>query len=135
MADVDEALAAEMVTKLEGGETPQALGLDPASETGLNRDDRVAGAPDALTETAFGLEPGSWTVVEAEDGAVVLRVDAVNAADQTGEEAVTIKARFAGETAQALSQDLQDAFGAALETQAGITLDQAMINAVNAQFQ
>ena len=129
------ALAAEMVTKLEGGETPQALGLDPASETGLNRDDRVAGAPDALTETAFGLEPGSWTVVEAEDGAVVMRVDAVNAADQTGEEAVTIKARFAGETAQALSQDLQDAFGAALETQAGITLDQAMINAVNAQFQ
>ena len=127
--------AAEMADALTGGETPEALGLDLASETGLTREDQVAGAPPALTETAFGLEPGAWTVVDAPEGAVLLRLDAVTPADQTGEEAVTVKARFADQTAQALAQDLQDAFAAALETQAGISLDQGMINAVNAQFQ
>ena len=130
-----QARAAEMADALTGGETPEALGLDLAAETGLFREDQVAGAPPALTETAFGLAPGAWTVVDTADGAILLRLDAVTPADQDGEEAVTVKARFADQTATAAAQDLQDAFASALETQAGITLDQAMINAVNAQFQ
>ena len=127
--------AEAMLDDFAAGKTPAELGLAEATETGLLRDTEVAGAPAALTDAAFGLEPGAWTVVETEGGAIVLRLDAINPADQQSDEAVSVKSSFADATAQAMSQDLQDAFAAALETQAGISLDQAMINAVNAQFQ
>ncbi len=129
------ARAEAMLDTFTTGETPASLGLTETTETGLLRDSEIAGAPPALVEAAFDLAPGEWAVVDAPGGAIVLRLDAIAAADQNSEEAVTAKARFADATAQAVSQDLQDAFAAALETQAGITLDQAMINAVNAQFQ
>ena len=129
------ARAEAMLDQFAAGETPAALGLTEATETGLMREAQVAGAPPALTQAAFDLEPGTWTVVEDSGGAILLRLDAINEADQDGEAAVAVKSNFADTTAQALSQDLQAAFAAALEIQAGITLDQAMINAVNAQFQ
>ena len=67
--------------------------------------------------------------------ALLFRVDAIHEADQDSEAAMAAKSGFADQTAESLSQDIQAAFAAALETQAGITLDQAMIAAVNAQFQ
>ena len=130
-----KARAQAMLDEFAAGETPASLGLTQATETGILRDDQVAGAPPALSGAAFGLDPGGWTVIDADGGAIVLRLDAVNPADQESEDATQVKSSFADATARALSQDLQDAFAAALETQAGITLDQAMINAVNAQFQ
>ena len=130
-----KARAEAMLDDFAAVETPASLGLTEAAETRLLREDQVAGAPPALTAAAFELEPGGWTVVDAPGGAVVLRLDAINAADQDSDEAVSVKSSFADSIALAMSQDLQDAVAAAFETQAGITLDQGMINAVNAQFQ
>ncbi len=129
------ARAAEMRDALANGETLAGLGLSPITETGLTRDAELPFAPAGLVTEAFTLEPGSWSLATAENATALLRLDAVNPADQTTEEAVQIKAGFTGGTAQAIARDIQEAFAAALETSAGITLDQGMINAVNANFQ
>jgi peptidyl-prolyl cis-trans isomerase D len=130
------ARAEEMIAEFEAGESPASLGLTEYVETGHSRDAYVDGTPPALIERVFALdEPENWTVVEDADGAVLVRLDAVHEPDQLSPEALSLKANFAQGTAQAIALDVQTAFSEALENDAGIVLDQAMINAVNASFQ
>lgn len=131
-----KARAEAMLDEFAAGESPVTLGLTEVAEADIGRDGYIDGTPPALISQVFELAaPGDWAVVEDADGAIVLRLDAVHEADQTSEDAVAIKTGFAESTAQSLALDIQSAFSAALETEAGITLDQAMINAVNASFQ
>lgn len=131
-----KARAEAMLGEFATGESPASLGLTEVAEADIGRDGFIDGTPPALIEQAFDLAaPGDWAVVEDADGAIVLRLDAVHAADQTSEDALAIKTNFAETTAQTLALDIQSAFSAALEAEAGIVLDQAMINAVNASFQ
>ncbi|GKY89082.1 peptidylprolyl isomerase [Sinisalibacter aestuarii] len=130
------ARADEMIGAFATGESPASLGLTEVAETDHSRDAYIEGTPPAMIERVFALDaPGDWAVVEDATGAVLLRLDAVHEADQTTPEALDLKTGFAQSTAQALALDVQSAFSAALEAQAGIVLDQAMINAVNASFQ
>jgi parvulin-like peptidyl-prolyl isomerase len=130
------ARAEAMLAEFTAGESPASLGLTEMVETDQTRDGFVEGTPPALVEQVFALAaPGDWAVVEDADGALVVRLDAVRPADQQSDEARSIKANFTQTTAQALALDVQSAFSAALEAQAGITLDRAMINAVNTSFQ
>lgn len=128
------AAAEAMVAKFAEGETPASLGLTEVVETEQERNAFIDGTPAALIADVFEMAPGDWRVVEDTEGAVLVRLDAVNAADQTGAEAVAAKASYSAQMAQELGLDIQSAFAAALETRAGVTLDRAMINAVNANF-
>jgi len=134
-ADRVAARAEEMIAQIAAGESPASLGLTEVIESGLTRDAFVAGAPQDLVSRAFEMAPGDWTVVPAENGAVLLRLDAILATDQSSAEARAVKLNFLQGTAQALALDIEAAFSEAIEAEAGIELDQAMINAVNANFQ
>ncbi|MEJ2018296.1 MAG: SurA N-terminal domain-containing protein [Maritimibacter sp.] len=129
------AKAETLLGQFEGGESPSSLGLTEVAETGRERSSTIDGTPPALVAKAFELAPGDWAVVEDADGALVLRLDAIHPADQTSADAEAAKLSFRQQTAQAVAQDLEDAFASAIEAQAGVALDQAMINAVNSQFQ
>jgi peptidyl-prolyl cis-trans isomerase D len=65
---------------------------------------------------------------------VVLRLDSVTMPDRDTDEARQIRESFAEQNAQGLAQDMATAFTRAVETEAGIRLDQGAINAVHAQF-
>ncbi|OIP85005.1 MAG: hypothetical protein AUK37_04975 [Rhodobacterales bacterium CG2_30_65_12] len=130
------AKAADMIARFKAGKTPASLGLTEVVETDFGRDGFIDGAPPALMQAVFALATtGDWAVVEDADGVLVVRLDALHTANQQSAEAQAIKGSFAQTTAQSLALDLQSAFSAALEAEAGITLDQAMINAVNTSFQ
>jgi SurA-like N-terminal domain/PPIC-type PPIASE domain len=130
------ARAEEMIGEMSGGASPASLGLTEIVETGQTRDAYIDGTPPAMVEQVFALdETGAWQVVEDADGAVLIRLDAIHSADQVSQDALALKAAFSQSTAQALALDVQSAFSAAIEAEAGIVLDQAMINAVNASFQ
>ncbi len=129
------AKAEAMIPQFGAGESPSSLGLTEVTETGKERSMGVDGTPPALMAKVFELATGDWGVVEDADGAVLVRLDAVHEADQTSPEAIVAKTSFGQTTSQAVAQDLESAFASAIEAQAGITLNQAMINAVNAQFQ
>ena len=129
------ARAEEMLGEIEAGESPASLGLTEVIESRITRDGFIESAPPALVDRAFELAPGDWAVVEDEAGVFLLRLDAVIAADQDSAEARGVKSNFLASSAQALALDIEAAFSAAIEAQAGIALDQAMINAVNTSFQ
>ena len=81
------------------------------------------------------MAPGEVRVIEAPGFTALVRLDSVTPAASTGDDAAALKGALAGQIEQALSADALTAFTEALTAEAGISLDQSAINAVNAQFQ
>ncbi len=129
-----QARADEMLAEIEGGESPSSLGLTEVIETAISREAFIEGTPPALIQTAFEMAPDGWQVVAGDSGVLLVHLDAVHAPDQSDEEARALKLGFSQQVSQQMALDLQAAFAAELENRAGITLDQGVINAVNANF-
>ncbi len=74
---------------------------------------------------------GSVQVIEADGFTAVVQLDKILPAATEGEDATALRASLDAQARQAISQDAFAAFTAALTAGAGITLDQAAINAVH----
>ena len=131
-----KALAAQAVTvkaAVEGGASLGAYGIVRVAPE-LPRTGFFEDAPEGILTTAFGMTVGEIRVIDAPDFVGVVRLDTVVPAAADGEEATAMKAALAAQVEQAISQDAFAAFTSALTAKSGITLDQAAINAVHAQF-
>ncbi len=128
------AQAEGMIPSLDSGESLSSLGLTEVVENDQGRDAFINGAPAGFMTEVFEMAAGAWRVLPGTDDVVLVRLDAVNTADQTSEDAKTLKARFATQSGQELAIDVENAFARQLETKAGVTLDRAVINAIHAQF-
>jgi peptidyl-prolyl cis-trans isomerase D len=117
------------------GAQAQAAGLVARDTAALQRGGFVEGAPAGLSATAFGTDPGKAAVVS--DGAAVFVVEtrAVHAPDLTTPGAKQLQSTFTSRIGQLLGADLVDFYARAAQTEAGIKLDSAAINAVQAQIQ
>jgi len=127
------ARAAEIKTALEGGAGIGSFGIvDVTPETA--RSGFVADAPDSLLKDVFRMAEGAVQVIEAEGFTAVVQLDNILPAATDGEDAEALKASLEAQAGQAISQDAFAAYTAALTAEAGITLDQAAINAVHASL-
>jgi peptidyl-prolyl cis-trans isomerase D len=127
------ARAAEIKAALEGGAAIGSFGIvDVTPETARNG--FVADAPETLLADVFKLAEGAVQVVEAEGFTAVVQLDRILPAATTGEEAQAMQEALAAQAQQAIASDAFAAFTAALTAEAGITLDQAAINAVHASL-
>ena len=124
-----ESLRADFAAGVE----PSVAGLTLIAESGIRRDSFLDGAPATLVARAFALDPDTWDVIETASGAAILRLDAVHAA-VLDDEARAAKDGFAANAAQTYAQDLLDLFTVAVQNRAGLSLEQAAINAVHAQI-
>ncbi len=130
-----EAQANAMLPALtSGGESLSSLGLTEISETGQTRNAAIIGAPDTMIVEVFNMAKDDWAVLKSVDGVVLVRLDQIQPADHSSEDAIAAKAGFAAQMGQEIGFDLAGAFSTALQNQAGITLDQAVISAVHRQF-
>ncbi|WP_101341784.1 peptidyl-prolyl cis-trans isomerase [Cereibacter azotoformans] len=137
-ADVlDKALAAraaEIATA--AGEGTDLGSFGPVEDLGpMTRDGFVENVPDTLVTTAFGMEEGALRAIDGPGFAGVLRLDTVEPAAGDDEAARALKASLSAQIEQALSQDALALFSNSLMQEAGITLNDAAISAVQAQFQ
>lgn len=128
------ARAEEMIAAFGTGESPATMGLTEVVEETVPRTGFIQGVPADLIAAAFEAEPGEWQVVEGAGRVIVMRVDSVNTPEQDSEEARQIKASYAAQVSQGLGLELQNAFAAAIEAEAGVTIDQTVINAVHTNF-
>lgn len=127
------ARAAEIRTEVEGGKSLGAFGIvDVVAQS--DRDGSVEGAPSSLIETVFALAEGAVTVIEAEGIIAVVRLDRVLPAPTEGEEAEANRAEMAAAIAQSITADAFEAYTAAITLEAGISLDQSAVEAVNASL-
>ncbi|HEY6918125.1 MAG TPA: SurA N-terminal domain-containing protein, partial [Tabrizicola sp.] len=124
------ARAAEIKTAIEGGAAIGSFGIvDVTSETARNG--TVAGAPDSLLADVFKMAEGSVQVVEAPEFVAVVKLDKILPAATEGDEAKGLQESLVAQAQQAISSDAFAAFTASLTADAGITIDQAAINAVH----
>jgi peptidyl-prolyl cis-trans isomerase D len=119
---------------VEGGASLGAYGIVEVTSN-IDRQGFVEGAPDTLLSAVFEMAAGDLRVIEAPGFTALVQLDSIAPAVTEGEDATALRDSIKVQAAQAIAQDAFSLYTQALTTEAGITLDQAAINAVHAQFQ
>ncbi|NDK34210.1 SurA N-terminal domain-containing protein [Rhodovulum sulfidophilum] len=128
LADKAEALKA----RIDDGEEMTALGVDVTSETALSRGGLM---PQPLSDAMFRLaDIGDSAVVPVGAEVWLIRLDEILPPDADAPGAEMLRRNIAAQAGQGLAQDLYAYFAQAVTNAAGLSLDQAAINAVHAQF-
>jgi len=100
----------------------------------IARDGSVDNTPDSLIDTVFAMAEAEVRVIDADGFVAVLALDRIVPAATSGADAEAMQAALVSQVQQALAADAFAAFAAALTSEAGISLDQATINAINASL-
>ncbi|WP_151719920.1 peptidyl-prolyl cis-trans isomerase [Gemmobacter serpentinus] len=127
------ARAEEIKTEVEKGTPIGQFGIVSVARE-IARDGRIEATPDSLMAEAFKLPQGGVAVVESPSYVGLVQVNAVMPADSAGTDAIALKGAIAMQVEQGLAQDALSLFTAGLAQQAGITFNQANIDAVHSQM-
>lgn len=128
----EQALAAK--TAVEAGGSLGAYGIVDVTAA-IDRQGFIEDAPETLLASVFQMAANEVRVITEGDFIAVVRLDLVAPAQTEGEDAIALRESIQVQAAQAIAQDAFTLYTQALTAEAGITLDQAAINAVHAQFQ
>ena len=135
-AETDKALmarAAEIEKGVKGGATLGSYGTLDVQEP-IERSGFVEGAPKSLMQGVFGLAKGAVAAYEGDEVVWLARLTAILPPDETDPDVEKMRTRLADQGSQGIANDAFALFAAAVERDAGIQLNQAAVNAVNAQF-
>ncbi|MDG1282700.1 MAG: SurA N-terminal domain-containing protein [Pseudorhodobacter sp.] len=120
--------------EIEAGASLGAFGITEVIGA-LTRSSTVTDAPATLIEEVFAMEEGQARVITAGDFTAVAVLDRVTPGATDGPDVEALKGAISAQTEQAFAQDAFVLFNNALTRDAGITLNDAAIAAVHAQFQ
>jgi peptidyl-prolyl cis-trans isomerase D len=127
------AKAAAAKTAVEAGATLESQGtLTPVAPT--DRQATLDVGPAVVLETAFQMQPGEIRVIEDGSFVALLRLDSITAAEVTSEEGQDMQDAIRQNLDRSIAEDMAALFTATVGQQAGIALDQAVIDAVNTQL-
>ena len=104
-------------------------------ETGLNRQERPASTTANVIERAFELAPDAVDVFDDAGQITLILVTEIMAADRQSELAKDIMQEITAQLSDGLSQDLFEAYVGQIQARADVSLNQAALNAVHANFQ
>lgn len=128
--------AEDLTDDLRAGRSFASVGLDDATQIeGVTRDGFVEGLPRDTVETVFGMDPGEVRIVPDGASVLILRLDDVEAPDPQAEDISGLRAQIAQQGAAGLADDLLETYAREVQSRAGVTIDQAALNAVHANFQ
>ncbi len=111
------------------------LGLTERKDAGLTRRSFVNGTPPIFTSEIFDMNVGDTKVIDNGIGAIIVRLDSVAAPDDADPQTAAQKQAAAEQAAAGISQDIFEAFSGAVQSRTDVVINEAAINAVNAQFQ
>lgn len=121
--------------QLDEGTPMEALGLEGRTETDRGRTEFIENTPAQLLVTAFELEQASDTaLIPSEDGAILLELLDISAADLQTEEAQNFLTQLSQQGSAGLASDVFELYGQAVQARHGLSLDQVAINAANASI-
>lgn len=127
-------LGESLVAELASGAALESLG-QVDTETQIRRQGFVPDAPPGLVGQVFQLaDPGDVVLVPDTDRVLIVRLDAINPAARDNPETQFLVQILGQAVAQSLAQDVFEAYGRALQVEAGIQVNQSVINAVHTQF-
>lgn len=134
----DEAL--EMADQMQAGVEGPGVGFaDPrltvTFEPDLTRRNFVPGTPSGFLTEVFAMQVGELRILDNAEGVILLRLDAIA---PPAEDDTTMRAEadaIADRVAAGIAQDMFDAYARTLQLQTEVTLNDAAIAAVHANFQ
>ncbi|MDF0599485.1 SurA N-terminal domain-containing protein [Psychromarinibacter sp. C21-152] len=136
LAERAETLADEMPAAGEAAPEPEDEDSPVTfrTDTGVGRSGFVPDVPDGFLDTVFEMETGDTRVIRGDTNAYIVRLDAVTPPDLSDPELAARAEQMQQQLAQRMGQDILDAYASAVQQAAGITINQAALNAVHAQF-
>ena len=115
--------------------TLEDQGLETETIMGLARDGVLEGAPRALASQVFALDEGEVAAIAGPDAtAFVIRVDRIVSADRSAPEVAQTVDALEQAILRGRAQDVFEAYGQAVQAEAGLTVNQQAINAANASI-
>ncbi|WP_395003857.1 SurA N-terminal domain-containing protein [Cypionkella sp.] len=135
-AALTAALSAEATRIKAGVEAGASLGsFGIVSRTAaIDRQGSLPNAPASVVTAAFEMQPNDLRVIEDQGYTAVLQLNDITAAPSDGETITAIRAAVEANGARSITDDILQLYTRALTAEAGISLDQGMINSVNAQI-
>ncbi len=110
------------------------LDLNPQTDTDLTRRSFVEGTPPDFNDQLFEMAIGDVRVINAVDRAIIVRLDDITPPDPADEGTIAQREALAENAAQGIAQDIFDAYATSLQERTELDLNQATVNAINAQF-
>ena len=128
-------LAETIETGMRSGKSFEELGLTPMQARDIARGAPVDGTPDGLVAEIFSLEVDESVVVDDGETLAIAKLDAIKPADLDSEELSGIVTAIGLQNAAEIGSDAFVLFANEVQNQAGLELDQSVIDAVHVQFQ
>ena len=122
-------------TQAETGSTFASLGLSERVAKAQTRDAFLSATPTGFTGEVFEMAVGDVRIMEGEDTVVLVRLDAITAADSDNAQAQALLTGLREQQNQALARGLFDIFSDDALLRAGQNIDPRAVNAVNVSFQ
>ncbi|KAA8610954.1 peptidyl-prolyl cis-trans isomerase [Salipiger aestuarii] len=124
------AQAQEKASSIASGTSFEDVGLTAQTDSGLRRDSQIDGLPATIVAALFDMQPGDTRVLPGSNEAVVIRLDGITPVDMQDPQVQMLQGLLRQRAANGVAQDLFTAFNADIQRRAGITVDQAAVNAV-----
>lgn len=135
-AEMARALAArgeEIAAAVEAGTSLTAQGLAAVAHPAVARDGFIENLPPTVMAKGFDLDkPATAAVAEGENRVFVVALDRINAGAED-DEARQVAEAVTQNLSSSIAQDIETLFARAIQGEAGMTVDPAIIAAVNAQ--
>ena len=125
--------ANQIKTAVDGGGSLKNFGIISTNRN-LMRDATLEELPPDVIKTAFTMKEGEVTTLNLTAFVGLIRLDKITPAATKGKDADVLRDTIALEARTDISQDAFTLFSDALELEAGVELDQATIDALNAQL-
>ncbi len=125
---------APQLDELRSGAGFAELGLASTQVSDITRRDYQPDAPPEFIETVFEMTPGEVRIIEGAGRIHILRLESVEPPAKDDEELNRLRAALQNQVAADLGQDMFHLLSQDIQARAGVTLDQATLNAVHANF-
>lgn len=130
LAEAEAAKAA-----VESGKTlVEAAGLGVESAENVTRSNFAEGIDPAMFEAVFELEPGAAAIAETPTGAILVVLDSVAPADTEDQQVSLFRQAMSQQNAQDIAADLFVYYAQHMTATAGISINDAGLNAVHTQL-
>lgn len=133
MAKALKARAEEIVADIGKGADMGSYGILDVTR-GLSREGAVEGMPADFVTRVFAMAEGETAVIDGPDFTAVVRLDSVVRPEPGSDTAKALEQGIGAQFEQAIAQDALNDYVRALQTELGLTLNQAVITAVNGQI-
>ena len=127
-------VAQDYKIQLESGAEFARLGLGPNAEQGVLRNARFDGLPRQAVFEVFAMQPGQVIALEGGSGVFLARLSRINAFDATAEGNAGIVGQLTASLNSQIAVDVLELYTAALQENAGVEINYAMVNSVISQI-